>query len=67
MTTPYAAQIAEVCPEYDPRHIEAFMRSEMGTLDHLDRYAFAKEAWIAAECVNADPALAERLAQSYGW
>ena len=63
----YADLIREVVPSLDPRHIEAYMRLEYGTLDHLDRLRFTREARIAAECVRVGGAEdAESLARSYG-
>lgn len=51
----------------DPRHIEAWMRSERGTLDALSPVAFRDEVLIAAECVTQSPTtLSETLARSYG-
>ena len=52
---------------YDPRHIEAYMRLQYSTLDHLDAATFKAEVRIACECIEfmgADDA--ERLALSYG-
>ena len=65
-TSPYAASIAHTVPELDPRHVEAFMRVQLSTLDHLSPEAFRDEALTAAECVRADPGLADRLAETYG-
>ncbi len=49
------------------RHVEAWMRSEHSTLDHLTPSQWRKEV---EECIavvdHADPALSERLARSYG-
>ncbi len=72
----YAASIAEVLgPQkddqgnavYDPRHVEAFMRLECGTLDGLSRERFEVECRIAADCARTDLDTAERLALSYGF
>lgn len=62
----YGEQIQAVVPDCDPRHVEAFMRLEYGTLDHLDRAKFAREARTAALCTREDPETAEMLARSYG-
>jgi hypothetical protein len=32
-----------LAPDDDPRHLEAYMRSEHGALDHLSRDAFRAE------------------------
>ena len=51
----------------DPRHVEAYMRLEYGTLDHLSRAKFASETKIALQCIAAEGVeVAERCAQSYG-
>jgi hypothetical protein len=65
----YRARIAEIAPTYDARHIEAFMRSEHGTLDRLSPDAFAAEVAMAVSCIETDGGLdlAERLARSYGF
>lgn len=68
MTTPYAKQIQAIAPTYDPRHIEAFMRCENGTLDHLSPKAFAGEVTMAVLCIEeGGREQAERLAKSYGF
>ncbi len=64
---PYAAIIAPLAPGYDPRHIEAYMRLQYGTLSHLSRDDFAREAKICMACVDtAGVEAAERCARSYG-
>lgn len=56
----YAAQ-------YDPRHIEAYMRLERGTLDGLSRQSWEIELEQARLCIDAGGAnQAEELAKSYG-
>lgn len=63
----YQAIIKQIAPNYDPRHIEAFMRSEHGTLDKLSRSRFKAEVYIASACVDeGGKDLAERIAKSYG-
>lgn len=52
---------------YDPRHVEAWMRIEHGTLDALTRERFAAEVAIACDCIDADPKGSESLAVSYGY
>lgn len=68
---PYATEIIKSLvrqglPTVEPRLIEAFMRLQYGTLDHLDRATFDAEVALAAACVDADPSGAEELARSYG-
>jgi hypothetical protein len=62
----YQQRIQEVVPDCDPRHVEAVMRLDFGTLDQLGGERFAHEARHAAAAVRADPKLAERTAQSMG-
>jgi hypothetical protein len=63
----YRTIITQIAPSYDPRHIEAHMRSELGTLDHLSSERFAAEVTAAVMCIEAGGAeMAEKLAQSYG-
>jgi len=65
--TAYQQQIHELVPDVDPRHIEAYMRLQYGTLDHLSPATFEAEALIGAECVTVGGAdEAEQLAASYG-
>lgn len=53
--------------DVDPRHIEAFIRIEHPTLDHLDRQRFSNEVTIALLCVDeVGPAEAEQHALSAG-
>ena len=39
--------------QYDPRHIEAYMRLEHSTLDGLSPSQFAHEVAVSANCVEA--------------
>lgn len=51
----------------DPRHVEAFMRIEYGTLDHLSRERFAALARDCAQDVlAAGPDESETFAVSMG-
>lgn len=62
----YQPRIRQIVPDCDPRHVEAVMRLDFGTLDQLCGERFAHEARLAAAAVRADPKLAERTAQSMG-
>lgn len=65
--TYYAATFKKLQPAHDPRHIEAFVRLEYSTLDHLDIYTLSREAKIAAECITVGGIeQAERCAVSFG-
>jgi hypothetical protein len=65
--TAYAATLAALVPDCDPRHVEAYMRLERRTLDDLSRCAFAELARDCASAVRLDVAAAEALAQSFGF
>jgi hypothetical protein len=63
----YRARIKALAPSLDPRHVEAFMRIELGMLDALSPERFAAEVGIASCCVMmAGAQQAEALAKSYG-
>lgn len=51
MTT-YTDLCREFVPACDPRHVEAWMRLEFGTLDHLSRDRFRREARMAEACIH---------------
>ena len=50
----------------DPRHVEAYMRLEHGTLDALSSREWTREVVRAVVLIAADPDGAERLARSQG-
>lgn len=53
--------------QYDPRHIEAYMRLEHSTLDGLSKRQFDSEVALARTCVDVGGSLgAEACAQSFG-
>lgn len=53
--------------KYDPRHVEAYMRLEHGTLDGLSARQFDDEVETSRQCIDAGgTADAEALALSYG-
>jgi hypothetical protein len=53
--------------DYDPRHIEGFMRLTYGTLDHLPREVFKNEVELNILCIDeGGKEQAETLAKSYG-
>jgi hypothetical protein len=63
----YRDRIQALAPSYDPRQIEAFMRLEYSTLDHLSPAVFKREVKIAAACIDeAGAEMAERVAKSVG-
>ncbi len=67
MITPYTDRIAKLAPDYDPRHVEAYMRLEHSTLDHLADWQFADEVKLCCECIDVGGLdEAEQCAQSFG-
>ena len=53
--------------DIDSRHIEAYMRVQYSTLDHLSPTLFEKEVHICSECVKeSNYAESEKLAISFG-
>jgi hypothetical protein len=67
MTTLYQRIISEVAPNGpNPAGVEASMRMTYGTLDHLPREEFVREARIAAACEAEVPGVLRGLAESYG-
>ena len=66
--TAYTAQIRALAPNYDARHIEAYMRAEHSTLDKLSPAAFRAEVRLACACVDEGGLeMAERIALSFGF
>jgi hypothetical protein len=66
--SPYADKIAAIAgPDFDPRHVEAFLRLELGTLDSVDETRFRREVFLACACIRqCSPAFAESFTRSYG-
>jgi hypothetical protein len=67
----YAHLIRKLAPatvgKYDPRHIEAIIRTGHGTLDSLSRAAFIAEIALACRCIDvAGVEHGERSAKSWG-
>jgi len=54
--------------DIDPRHVEAYLRmeSDTGTLDSQSRSWFQRLVPEMVDTIDADPRMAERLADSYG-
>jgi hypothetical protein len=59
-------RIERLVADCDPRHVEALVRLDFGTLDQLCAEPFRYEARGAAAVVRADLQLAERTARSIG-
>lgn len=67
MTSHYQKRIATLAPGHNARHIEAWMRSEHTTLDHLTPNGFKAAVRDALDSIAAGGAeLSESLAKSYG-
>jgi hypothetical protein len=62
----YQDLIRELVSDVNPAGVEAVMRLEYGTLDHLPRETFAAEAKIAAAMEREEPGALRQLAASYG-
>ena len=62
----YQRIIFEIDPTVNPAGVEASMRLEYGTLDHLDRATFAQEIEIAKDCERTEPGYLRQIAESYG-
>lgn len=71
MASPYEDTILRIAPHvrgrYDPRHIEAYIRIEYGTLGHLSEDAWRREIEIAIGCIQTSGwDSSERAAKSFG-
>lgn len=72
MTNGYQGLIRESAARHgavgaDPAHVEAWMRSEHGTLDALSPEAFHREVGKALGYMDeAGPEMSARLAETYG-
>ena len=54
-------------PGFEPRHVEAYLRLEYGTLDHLSLDQFKNAVLVACELIDVEGfENAELLAKSYG-
>lgn len=64
----YQDRIKQMVPtHYNPRHIEAFIRCEHGTLDKLSPAQFRREVFLAFLCIEeGGDEMAERVAKSLG-
>jgi hypothetical protein len=64
-TMSYQRIINEIDPTVNAREIEAFMRSQYGTLDHLNRDDFRREIRLAKACERQRPGFLALLASTY--
>lgn len=65
--TPYTSRIKAIAPTYNPWQIEAWLRLEFSTLDHLNQNRFMREVRMACLMVDEDPQGSISLAKSYGF
>jgi hypothetical protein len=64
--TAYAETILAIDPTVNARHVEAHMRAEYSTLDHLPRATFKQEIRLFRACEAYQPGYGEALARSFG-
>ena len=64
--TPYAKTIRKVDPTVNPIGVEASMRLQYGTLDHLSRGVFRGEIELAKACEREEPGFMRSTACSFG-
>lgn len=62
----YQNLLHELAPELNPAGVEASMRLQYGTLNHLPREIFSEEAKIAAACERQSPGYLRGIADSMG-
>jgi hypothetical protein len=62
----YQRIINEIDPTANARGVEAVMRLQYGTLNHLPRETFASEIKLAKAMEAQEPGTLDRLADSYG-
>ena len=63
----YAKTIGKVDPTVNPIGVEASMRLQYGTLDHLSRGVFHEEIELAKACEREEPDFMRSTACSFGW
>ncbi len=62
----YQKLLFELAPDLNPAGVEASMRLQYGTLNHLPREVFAEEAKLAADCERQSPGFLRSTAESFG-
>ena len=66
MTTTYRAIINRIDPRVNAAGVEASMRLQHGTLDHLSQETFRDEIKIAKQCETREPGFLRECARSHG-
>ncbi|MYC32123.1 MAG: hypothetical protein F4X64_02970 [Chloroflexi bacterium] len=64
--SPYAQMIEQMGCKVNPAGVEASMRLQYGTLDHLGAADFRREILIAEQLEAAEPGCLLGIAESYG-
>ena len=67
----YAEVIREIAAKhgrvgYDPGQIEAWIRLAHGCLDALSPAEFDDEVEVACDCIDSNPELSRKMAESFG-
>ena len=62
----YQKLLHELAPDLNPAGVEASMRLQYGSLNHLPREVFAEEAKLAADCERQSPGFLQSAAESFG-
>lgn len=62
----YAKIINAIDPAVNARHVEAHMRVQYSTLDHLPRETFREEIALFKACEREQPGYGEQVAKSFG-
>jgi hypothetical protein len=62
----YQKLLHELAPGLNLAGVEASMRLQYGTLNHLPREVFAEEAKLASDCERQSPGFLRRTAESFG-
>ncbi len=62
----YQKLLHEIAPELNPAGVEAMMRLQHHTLNHLPRAVFVAEAKLAAELERQSPGSLREIAASMG-
>ncbi len=62
----YQKLLHELAPELNPAGVEAMMRLQHYTLNHLPREVFVAEAKLAAELERQAPGYLREIAESMG-
>ena len=62
----YQSLIRSINPTVNPAGVEASMRLQYSTLDHLGRDDFQREIDMALECEREQPGFLRMVANSFG-